>query len=132
MHWTASFGEFGIIRTQRRHCVGERVVFRVGVAREVVPARGGADRGAVAAVVQIDCGGRINRAGAVTEHIHAGFAIRHVLVGIGAEVDVGIETTVLQHFNQNGDDVRMDAFKTVDGAVDGLRRLFPTGRRRSS
>ncbi len=86
----------------------------VGVAGEAVVTSGGADRLGVAAGVQIEHSVWINGAGAVTEHVQAGFAVSHVGVGIGTEVDVGIETAGFEHFHQHGHDVTVDALKALD------------------
>ena len=61
----------------------------------------------------------------MAEHIRAGLAVGHVLVGIGAEVDVGVEATCLQHFHQHRHDVTMDAFEAIEDHVDGRTILFP-------
>ena len=61
----------------------------------------------------------------MTEHVKTFFTVGHVLIGIGTEVDVSIETSGLQHFNQHRNDVAVNAFETVDYAVDGLAAFFP-------
>ena len=111
-------GELGIVGTERGQLIVQFVVVGVLVAREGIVASGRANGLAELASEQVERGGGINRAGAMTEHVHAGFAVGHVLVSIAAEVHIGVEAALLEHFNQDGHDIGMNSFKTVDRAVE--------------
>ena len=68
---------------------------------------------------------RVEQRSAMAEHVEASLAVSHVLVGVGAEVDRGIEASLAQHFDEDRNDVAVDVFEALDGGVDGLAVLLP-------
>ena len=130
MHWTASLVNSGSSEPSGPSH-RELVVFRVRVAREVVTARGGADRRAVAAVVQID--GRMRDQSCwrhdrtctcrVCHRPYSGRRRCRSLRWRRNHRSVSISTRM-------GTMSEWMPFKTVDGAVDGCAILSPTAHRR--
>ena len=116
------------IRVGRRdhgHLGHDLVIFRVGIARELIRANRLTRGSGIAAVEEIQRCKRVFQAGTMAKHVKPRRTISHILERIGAKIGGGVKTGITQHFNQYRHDITVDTLKAGNGAVHGFAVFLP-------